>query len=308
MPAGFFGKTGSGTLFFFPLRTALPIGPPGASCLHAPGPCRACPMDVDALTAHLPAAPYKGAWGSDASISDASALDAPTPAPAYGAGRPQHHASFPPPNYTELCDTSFHFRYLQSLNERANELPGGGIEVRCGAVRCSAARGARAGGGGGALDAVLLAEGGGESGRRAPPRTGPAIRGGHHPIAPPPPRGGAPCNTSAPLAPPPPPPSPPRPPPRPLFSDWVQFFFRAFGQSNFVSAAFGVSQLTPEFSFGAPTNSAPPAGGGGGGGGSTAPAHQRLGSANAETTPAGAPAAAADRTQRPDATCEGKNG
>ena len=41
---------------------------------------------------------------------------------------------------------------------------------------------------------------------------------------------------------------------------------------------------------------------------STAPTHQPLGSANAETTPAGAPAAAADRTQRPDATCEGKNG
>ena len=41
---------------------------------------------------------------------------------------------------------------------------------------------------------------------------------------------------------------------------------------------------------------------------STAPAHQLLGTANAETTPAGAPAAAADRTQRPDATCEGKNG
>ena len=41
---------------------------------------------------------------------------------------------------------------------------------------------------------------------------------------------------------------------------------------------------------------------------STAPAHQRLGAANAETTPAGAPAAAADRTQRPDATCEGTNG
>ena len=41
---------------------------------------------------------------------------------------------------------------------------------------------------------------------------------------------------------------------------------------------------------------------------STAPAHQRLGSANAETTPARAPAAAADRTQRPDATCEGTNG
>ena len=41
---------------------------------------------------------------------------------------------------------------------------------------------------------------------------------------------------------------------------------------------------------------------------STAPAHQPLGSANAETTPAGAPAAAADRTLRPDATCEGKNG
>ena len=33
-----------------------------------------------------------------------------------------------------------------------------------------------------------------------------------------------------------------------------------------------------------------------------------LGSANAETTPGRAPAAAADRTQRPDATCEGKNG
>ena len=41
---------------------------------------------------------------------------------------------------------------------------------------------------------------------------------------------------------------------------------------------------------------------------STAPAHQRRGSANAETTPARAPAAAADRTQRPNATCEGKNG
>ena len=40
---------------------------------------------------------------------------------------------------------------------------------------------------------------------------------------------------------------------------------------------------------------------------STAPTHQILGSANAETTPAGAPAAAADRTQRPDATCKGKN-
>ena len=40
---------------------------------------------------------------------------------------------------------------------------------------------------------------------------------------------------------------------------------------------------------------------------STAPTHQLLGSANAETTPARAPAAAADRKQRPDATCEGKN-
>ena len=37
-------------------------------------------------------------------------------------------------------------------------------------------------------------------------------------------------------------------------------------------------------------------------------AHQLLGSVNAETTPAGAPAPAADRTQRPDAACEGKNG
>ena len=41
---------------------------------------------------------------------------------------------------------------------------------------------------------------------------------------------------------------------------------------------------------------------------STSPTHQLLGSANAETTPAGAPAAAADRTQGPDATCEGENG
>ena len=41
---------------------------------------------------------------------------------------------------------------------------------------------------------------------------------------------------------------------------------------------------------------------------STALAHQLLGFANAETTPAGAPAAEADRKQRPDATCGGKNG
>ena len=41
---------------------------------------------------------------------------------------------------------------------------------------------------------------------------------------------------------------------------------------------------------------------------STVPTHQLLGSANAETTPARAPAAVADRTQRPDATCEGKDG
>ena len=41
---------------------------------------------------------------------------------------------------------------------------------------------------------------------------------------------------------------------------------------------------------------------------STAPTHQRRGSANAEPTPAGAPAAAADRKQRPDTTCGGKNG
>ena len=38
------------------------------------------------------------------------------------------------------------------------------------------------------------------------------------------------------------------------------------------------------------------------------PVRPPLGSANAETTPARAPAAAANRTQRPDATCEGKNG
>ena len=41
---------------------------------------------------------------------------------------------------------------------------------------------------------------------------------------------------------------------------------------------------------------------------STVQRRQLLGSANAETTPARAPAAAADRKQRPDATCEGKNG
>ena len=41
---------------------------------------------------------------------------------------------------------------------------------------------------------------------------------------------------------------------------------------------------------------------------STAPTHQLLGSANTEMTPARAPAAAADRKQRPDATCERKNG
>ena len=40
----------------------------------------------------------------------------------------------------------------------------------------------------------------------------------------------------------------------------------------------------------------------------TASAHQPLGSANAEATPAGAPPAAADRKQRPDAPCEGNNG
>ena len=38
------------------------------------------------------------------------------------------------------------------------------------------------------------------------------------------------------------------------------------------------------------------------------PVYQPLGSANAETTPAGTRAAAADRTHRPNATCEGKNG
>ena len=41
---------------------------------------------------------------------------------------------------------------------------------------------------------------------------------------------------------------------------------------------------------------------------STAPVRQQLGSANAETAPARAPATAFDKTQRPDAACEGKNG
>ena len=50
---------------------------------------------------------------------------------------------------------------------------------------------------------------------------------------------------------------------------------------------------------------------GGGGGGATEPPKSRgglLGSANTETTPARAPAAAAGRKQQPDATCEGQNG
>ena len=38
------------------------------------------------------------------------------------------------------------------------------------------------------------------------------------------------------------------------------------------------------------------------------PLRQPLGTANAETAPHRTPAAAAVRTQRPDATCEGKNG
>ena len=41
---------------------------------------------------------------------------------------------------------------------------------------------------------------------------------------------------------------------------------------------------------------------------STAPAHEPLGAANVEKTPARVPAAAADRKQPPDATCGGKNG
>ena len=41
---------------------------------------------------------------------------------------------------------------------------------------------------------------------------------------------------------------------------------------------------------------------------STTPVRQLLGSANMETTPAGTQAAAAARTQRPDAAREGKNG
>ena len=39
-----------------------------------------------------------------------------------------------------------------------------------------------------------------------------------------------------------------------------------------------------------------------------APRHQLLGSANAKTTLARAPAATADTEQQPDATCEGTNG
>ena len=41
---------------------------------------------------------------------------------------------------------------------------------------------------------------------------------------------------------------------------------------------------------------------------STSSIRQLLGAADAQTTSAGAPAAAVDRTQRPDATCEGENG
>ena len=39
MPAGFFGKTGTGKLFFFPLRTPLaPSVPAGPHALRSPGP------------------------------------------------------------------------------------------------------------------------------------------------------------------------------------------------------------------------------------------------------------------------------
>ena len=40
----------------------------------------------------------------------------------------------------------------------------------------------------------------------------------------------------------------------------------------------------------------------------TAQVQQPLGTANAETTQAGAQAVAANKTQQPDTTCEGKNG
>ena len=53
-------------------------------------------------------------------------------APPYGAGS---HASFPPPGYVGLRDTLCHFRFLQSLNEKANALPGGSIEATLKRVR-----------------------------------------------------------------------------------------------------------------------------------------------------------------------------
>ena len=83
-------------------------------------------MDVDALTAHLPAPRYRGAWGS----ADTSGSFGP--APAYVD---KSHSSFPPPNYTELRDTSFHFRWLRSLNERGAAMPGGSLDATLKRVR-----------------------------------------------------------------------------------------------------------------------------------------------------------------------------
>ena len=88
-------------------------------------------------------------------------------------------------------------------------------------------------------------------------------------------------------------PSPLGHPPPPHFQDWAKF-----SSGPLANQKFSLAPLKTQHRWGG----AHPATF------STAPAHQRRGSANAETTPAGAPAAAADRTQRPDATCGGKNG
>ena len=95
----------------------------------------------------------------------------------------------------------------------------------------------------------------------------------------------APFNNSAPLG-VDPPPGPAHPSP-PLLKDCAKFSSGPSADHNFFLAPSGPMSLYPRYS------SAP---------------LKPLGSANAEATPAGAPAAAADRTQRPDATCEGKNG
>ena len=85
----------------------------------------------------------------------------------------------------------------------------------------------------------------------------------------------------------------------PPLKDWAIFCFGPQRFSLAPSAPIGFDQKVSSAPL-APLTTQHLFGGGGVGRGG--------GGWNAETTPAGAPAAAADRTQRPNATCEGKNG